>query len=57
MLVDLRLCWLRIPHCWKSNVFAHLSFWPTIGGRRILYSLQIFILKVVKFWPDIEHGL
>ena len=24
---DLRLCWSHIPHCWKSHVAAHLSFW------------------------------
>ena len=23
---DLRLCWLLMPHCWKSHVSAHL-FW------------------------------
>ena len=21
---DLRLCWLQIPHCWKSHVAAHM---------------------------------
>ena len=21
---DLRLCWLHIPHCWKSHVAAHI---------------------------------
>ena len=21
---DLRLCWSHIPHCWKSNVDAHM---------------------------------
>ena len=24
--VDLRLCWLHIPHCWKSHFAAHI-FW------------------------------
>ena len=23
---DLRLCWSHIPHCWKSDVAAHIVY-------------------------------
>ena len=34
---DLRLCWSHIPHCWKSNVVAHIDV-----GSKELSSLRRF---------------
>ena len=30
----LRLCWLHIPHCWKSHVAAHMG----LGGRKPVFG-------------------
>ena len=32
---DLRLCWLHIPHCWKSHVAVRLKRKATYTCRNI----------------------
>ena len=58
MQADLRLCWLRIPHCWKSHDTTHIYFWNThyIRVCRVLpikgVQPTVLIMK-----PKVEHIL
>ena len=31
---DLRLCWLHIPHCWKSHALAQFLYLRVQGGEK-----------------------
>ena len=46
---DLRLCWLHIPHCWKSHATAQLVDWmrlTLVRWRFILISLTAISKKI-----------
>ena len=53
---DLRLCWSRIPHCWKSHALAHIviSHIPIIGTA-VCSLARHFILFLVLVQPERFH--
>ena len=38
---DLRLCWLHIPHCWKSHVTAHI-FSESADNSEIIEAVKTY---------------
>ena len=60
----LSLCWLHIPHCWKSHDAAHLAYAPakfevatsnTLGGdafTKIITNAKFILIK--KYLPAIN---
>ena len=59
---DLILCWLHVPHCWKSGVTAHIFLRHYLSILRIHFSIcQLFIslvfntVNVLKFWTLVAY--
>ena len=48
---DLRLCWLHIPHCWKSHALAH--FYLTL---RMLGNFSCFCSPLLTFFQKLTFS-
>ena len=53
---DPRLCWLHIPHCWKSHVEAQIIFWSCSWGYGTILKFLIQFITCLKIWYYQTHA-